>query len=68
MTSAPMNPAEKLAREALAAWEKAAQAMAETMVRDPRTLEVGASWLRLGLEWKKACDEIIAASLPRPPR
>jgi hypothetical protein len=51
------NPAETFAREALAAWEKAAAPFAESVVRDPRTLELGAGMLSASLMWKKAFDE-----------
>ena len=40
-----MNPGETMAREALAAWEKAASAYSESLVRDPRVLELGFSYL-----------------------
>jgi hypothetical protein len=59
-----MTPGETMAREALAAWEKAAGGMSESMVRDPRVLELGASLLQLGLVWKKAMDQMVALSLP----
>ena len=55
-----MLPGETIAREALAAWEKAASKMAEQTVRDPRTLELGAEWLRSSLLWKRAQDQLMA--------
>jgi len=58
-----MNPGEKMAREALAAWEKAAGTLSESVVRDPKVLELGASLLQLGLVWKKTLDQMVALSL-----
>jgi hypothetical protein len=55
-----MLPGETMMREALAAWEKAASKMATETVRDPRTLELGAEWLRTSLMWKRAHDQLAA--------
>jgi hypothetical protein len=54
------NATETFARDALAAWEKAASAMSAELVRDPRTLEVGAGLMRAGLMWKGALDTMTA--------
>ena len=51
------NPAEQLARESLAAWEQAASRWSASIVRDPRTLELGGALLRAGLAWKRAADD-----------
>jgi hypothetical protein len=53
-------PGETIAREALAAWEKTASKCAEQAVRDPRTLELGAEWLRSSLMWKRAHEQLAA--------
>lgn len=59
-----MTPGETMAREALATWEKAASAYSESVVRDPRVLELGANMLKLSLQWKKTMDQLIALSMP----
>ena len=46
----------------LAAWERTAAQLAEAVVRDPRTLELGARMLRSHLLWKKAFDTAIDAA------
>jgi hypothetical protein len=51
-------PGEQAARAALAAWEQAAGKLAEATVRDPRTLELGASLLRTMLECKRTADQM----------
>ena len=65
-----MTPGETMARDALAAWEKAAGALTTSMVRDPRNLELGANMLQLGLMWKRTADQfvgsLIAMSLKGP--
>jgi hypothetical protein len=48
-----------MAREALATWEKVAGTFSDSMVRDPRNLELGASMLRLGLMWKRTTDQFV---------
>ncbi len=40
----------------VSAWERAAAKMAEAVVRDPRTLDLGARLLRSHLLWRKAFD------------
>lgn len=59
-----MTPGETMAREALATWEKAASAYSESVVRDPRVLELGSNMLKLGLQWKKTMDQLLALSIP----
>lgn len=59
-----MTSGETMAREALAAWEKAAGGMSASMVRDPRVLELGANMLQLGLLWKATMDQLVALSRP----
>ncbi len=54
-----MTPGETMAREALATWEKAAGSFSESLVRDPRNLELGASMLRLSLMWKRTADQFV---------
>ena len=54
-----MTPGETMAREALATWEKAAGTFSESLVRDPRNLELGASMLRLSLMWKRTADQLV---------
>lgn len=54
-----MTPGETMAREALATWEKVAGTFSDSLVRDPRNLELGASMLRLGLMWKRTTDQFI---------
>jgi hypothetical protein len=44
------------AKEMISAWERAAAKMAETVVRDPRTLDMGARLLRSHLLWRRAID------------
>ena len=46
----------------LAAWERTAATLAEAVVRDPRTLELGARLLRSHLLWKKAFDTAFDAA------
>ena len=46
----------------LAAWERTAAQMAEAVVRDPRTLELGARMLRSHLLWKRAFDHALDAA------
>jgi hypothetical protein len=46
----------------LAAWERTAASLAETVVRDPRTLEMGARLLRSHLLWKRAFDTAFDAA------
>ena len=56
-----MNHAtETFAREALAAWEKAASTVSAYTVRDPQVLELGVGMLRAGLLWKSAVDTMTA--------
>ena len=63
---------ETFARDALASWEKAASAMSADLVRDPRTLELGAGLMRSSLLWKGALDSMTGqwmahmASLTHP--
>ena len=54
------NATETFARDALAAWEKAASAMSADLVRDPRALELGTSFMGAGLLWKGALDAMTA--------
>jgi hypothetical protein len=51
---------ESILREALATWEKTAGRLAEATVRDPRTLALGAGFLRTMLETKRAQDRLAA--------
>lgn len=46
----------------LAAWERTAAQMAEAVVRDPRSLELGARLLRAHLLWKRAFDTALDAA------
>ena len=46
----------------LAAWERTAAQMTEAVVRDPRTLELGARFLRSHLLWKRALDTAYDAA------
>lgn len=46
----------------LAAWERTAAQLAEAVVRDPRTLELGSRFLRSHLLWKRAMDTAFDAA------
>ena len=46
----------------LAAWERTAAQLAEAVVRDPRTLELGSRLLKSHLLWKKAFDTAYDAA------
>jgi hypothetical protein len=46
----------------LAAWERTAAQLAEAVVRDPRTLELGSRLLKSHLLWKKALDTAYDAA------
>lgn len=45
----------------LAAWERTAAGLAESVVRNPRTLELGAGLLRSHLLWRRAFDAAAEA-------
>jgi hypothetical protein len=51
-----------LFRQGLAAWERATATAAESVARDPRTLEVGARLLRAHLLWRKSFDTAVEAA------
>jgi len=40
----------------VSAWERTAAKMAEAVVRDPRTLDLGSRLLRAHLLWRRAAD------------
>jgi hypothetical protein len=46
----------------LDAWERSAGATVETMVRDPRVLALGASWMRAQLQGLRAGQQLAAAA------
>jgi hypothetical protein len=50
-------------RRLLGEWERAAAQMAGAVVRDPNTLELGATLLKLQLMWKKAFDTAVDLTL-----
>ena len=56
-----MNAEREACKRLLAAWERTAAQMAEAVVRDPRTLELGAGLLRSHLLWKRAFDHAVEA-------
>jgi hypothetical protein len=51
-----------LFRQGLAAWERATATAAESVARDPRTLEVGARLLRAHLLWRQSFDAAVEAA------
>jgi hypothetical protein len=44
------------AKELVSVWERAAAKLSEAVVRDPRTLDLGARLLRSHLLWRRAID------------
>ena len=56
-----MNAEREACKRLLAAWERTAAQLAEAVVRDPRTLELGAGLLRSHLLWKRAFDTAAGA-------
>jgi hypothetical protein len=57
------TPAQESFRRLLGEWERAAAQMAGAVVRDPNTLELGATLLKMQLMWKRALDRALDLTL-----